>query len=47
MGTMLPVAERCGRVMRETLGHLEMLRAVPSLEVERSKPILISLTFGR
>jgi len=40
---LIPLAERCGRVMREALGGLEMLRAAPSHAVERSRPIRISL----
>ncbi len=40
---LLPLAERCGRVMREALASLEMLRAAPSQEVERSKPVHISV----
>jgi hypothetical protein len=44
---LLPLAERCGRVMREALAALETLRAVPSQAVERSKPIRISVMFGR
>ena len=42
-----PLAERCGRVMREALAALEALRAVPSQAVERSKPIKVSLMFGQ
>ncbi|HVB17729.1 MAG TPA: hypothetical protein VNF04_14430 [Stellaceae bacterium] len=44
---LIPLSERSGRVMREALGALETLRAAPSHAVERSKPIPISLTFGR
>ena len=40
---LLPVAERCGRVMREALGALEALREVPSEVVERSKPFRIAV----
>jgi len=40
---LLPVAERCGRVMREALSALESLREVPSEAVERSKPFKIGL----
>src|ERR1700736_3287632 len=40
---LVPLAERCGRVMREALAALEMLRAAPSSAVERSKPTRISL----
>ena len=43
---LLPLAERYGRVMREALAALETLRAVPSLAVERSKPIKVSVVFG-
>jgi hypothetical protein len=43
---LLPLAERCGRVMREALGTLEMLRTVPSQAVERYRPTRISITFG-
>jgi SAM-dependent methyltransferase len=43
---LLPLAERCGRVMREALAALEALRALPSQVVERSKPIRISVMFG-
>jgi hypothetical protein len=40
---LIPLAERCGRVMREALASLETLRALPSHAVERSKPIAISV----
>jgi hypothetical protein len=43
---LLPLAERCGRVMREALAALQMLRALPSQAVERSKPIRFSVDFG-
>jgi hypothetical protein len=43
---LLPLAERCGRVMREALAALETLSAVPSPAVERSKPIKVSVMFG-
>ncbi len=43
---LLPLAERCGRVMREALAALETLRALPSRAVERSKPIKVSVIFG-
>src|SRR5229473_1804853 len=33
---LIPLAERCGRVMREVVAALETLRAVPSQAVERS-----------
>ena len=42
-GGLLPMAERSGRVMRDALGALECLRAVPSEAVERSKPFSIAL----
>jgi hypothetical protein len=37
--SLLPLAERCGRVMREALAALEALRAGPSEAVERSRPV--------
>jgi hypothetical protein len=40
---LLPLAERCGSVMRDALGALETLRAIPSEAVERSRPIRIAL----
>ena len=40
---LIPLAERCGRVMREALAALETVRAVPSSAVERSKPIGLSI----
>jgi len=40
---LIPLAERCGRVMREALAALETVRAVPSSAVERSKPISLSI----
>lgn len=43
---LIPLAERCGRVMRETLASLEMLQATPSQAVERSRPIQISVLLG-
>jgi hypothetical protein len=43
---LVPLAERCGRVMREALAALDMLRAAPSQAVERSKPIRVSIMFG-
>ena len=43
---LIPLAERCGRVMREALGALDMLRSAPSQAVERSKPARISVAFG-
>ena len=44
---LLPLAERCGRVMREALASLEVLRAAPSEAVERSRPMRISLMLER
>jgi hypothetical protein len=43
---LIPLAERFGRVMREALAALEMLRAVPSHAVEKSKPVKVSVMFG-
>ncbi len=43
---LLPLSERCGRVMREALVSLETLRTAPSHAVERSKPARISVAFG-
>ena len=40
---LLPLAERCGRVMREALSALEALRSGPSEAVERSGPLGIAL----
>jgi hypothetical protein len=40
---LIPLAERCARVMREALAALETLRAAPSATVERSKPISLSI----
>jgi hypothetical protein len=42
---LIPLAERCGRVMREVLAALEALRAAPSEAVERSRPMKISVVF--
>jgi hypothetical protein len=42
---LIPMAERCGRVMREALAALEMLRVAPSTAVEKSKPVRISVMF--
>ncbi len=42
---LIPLAERCGRVMREALAALEGLRAGPSPAVERSRPLSISIVF--
>ncbi len=41
--SLIPLAERCGRVMREVVAALETLRAVPSQAVERSKPISLAI----
>ena len=41
--SLLPLAERCGRMMREALGALEGMRAVPSEAVERSRPVRIAV----
>jgi len=41
---LLPLAERFGRAMRETVANLEALRAAPSQAVERSPAIAISIT---
>jgi hypothetical protein len=43
---LIPLAERCGRAMREALGALERLSAAPSLAVEKSKPVRVSVIFG-
>ena len=43
---LVPLAERCGRVMREALATLDTLRAAPSQAVERSKPFRLPLSFG-
>ena len=40
---LLPLAERCGRAMRDALSALECLRNVPSEAVERSRPLRIAL----
>jgi hypothetical protein len=42
---LIPLAERCGRVMRDALASLEMLRGTPSEAVERSRPVQISVLF--
>jgi hypothetical protein len=42
---LLPLAERCGRAMREALAALEMLRATRSPANERSRPIRIAIVF--
>jgi len=43
--SLLPLAERCGRVMREALAALEVLDAAPSRAVEQSRPLRISVSF--
>ena len=42
---LIPLAERCSRVMRDALTALDALRAVPSSAVERSRPARISVVF--
>jgi hypothetical protein len=42
---LIPLAERCSRVMREAIAALETLRAGPSQAVERSKPIAVTVKF--
>ena len=42
---LVPLAERCGRIMREALASLETFRGLPSQAVEKSKPIRISMVF--
>jgi hypothetical protein len=42
---LIPLAERCARVMREALAALEATRGAPSHAVERSRPARISLMF--
>ena len=42
---LIPLAERCARVMREALAALEMLNAAPSNAVERSRPARVSMMF--
>ena len=44
---LIPLAERCGRVMREALAALEDLGAAPSRAVERSRPVRISVRLGQ
>ena len=43
--SLIPLAERCGRVMREALAALEALRDRPNEAVERSRPLAISVRF--
>ena len=45
--SLIPLAQRCGQVMREALSALETLRSTPSNTVERSKPIRVSFCFGQ
>jgi len=40
---LIPLAERCSRVMREALAALETLHTTPSQAVERSRPTRISI----
>jgi hypothetical protein len=43
---LIPLAERCGRVMREAFADLEVvLRDRPSEAVERLRTLKISLAF--
>src|SRR5712691_3907542 len=42
---LIPLAERCARVMREALAALEATRGAPSQAVERSRPARISIMF--
>src|SRR5712691_2672000 len=42
---LIPLAERCARVMREALAALEATCGAPSQAVERSRPARISLMF--
>jgi hypothetical protein len=42
---LIPLAERCARVMREALAALEATRGAPSQAVERSRPARISVVF--
>src|SRR5271170_2582586 len=44
---LLPLSERCGRVIREALASLEVFGAAPSRAVERSRPVPISVVFER
>jgi hypothetical protein len=43
---LIPLAEGCGRAMHRALGALERLSAAPSLTVEKSKQIKLSVIFG-
>jgi hypothetical protein len=40
---LMPLAERFGRIMRETVAALEGLRTVADQSVERSTPIVIPI----
>jgi hypothetical protein len=40
---LLPLAERCGRVLRDALAALDALDAAPSRAVERSRSLRIAL----
>jgi hypothetical protein len=42
---LIPLAERCGRVMRGALAALEAMRAAPSQAVERSRPVQFSVVW--
>jgi hypothetical protein len=42
---LIPLAERCARVMGEALAALETTRGAPSQAVERSRPARISVVF--
>ena len=42
---LIPLAERCARVMREALAALEATRGASSQAVERSRPARISVMF--
>src|SRR5712671_7293430 len=42
---LIPLAERCARVMREALAALEATGSAPSQAVERSRPTRISVMF--
>jgi hypothetical protein len=42
---LIPLAERCARVMREALAALEATCGAPSQAVERSRPARISVVF--
>ena len=42
---LIPLAERCARVMREALAALEATRGAPSQVVERSRAARISVVF--